>query len=242
MKRLLLFLFLGLMGTSMTAQRDYDDLLELIVDEKYDRCLTKAEKYTLSDETKKDPLPYLYMSISFFRIHMGDDEKLKEYYENKSFKNSLKYASKYAKKDKENEFYSEFTDYFVELRQATYEEAENYDQEGKYTKSKGLYKYLTTIDPSDPGAWLYKGFTEWAVKSRKDSGLSFEKAKTISNEMGVDHLQEDQVNRFKIGLIMVSEYLDAQGEGTKARELMELGKAFFADDDSYMITYKDIVG
>ncbi|NQX91150.1 MAG: hypothetical protein HRT74_03275 [Flavobacteriales bacterium] len=127
MKRIFLLALSLLALTQVYSQREYDDLLELIVDENYQRCLLKAEKYTLSDATKKDPLPYLYMSMAFFEIARGEDEKLKEMYEGKAFKNSLKYASKYSKKDKQREYYAEFVDFFVDLRKMTYEEAENYD-------------------------------------------------------------------------------------------------------------------
>jgi len=242
MKQIILFLLLTLAGTQLTAQRDYDDLLELLVDEKYDRCLRSAEKYTLSDDTKKDPLPYLYYSMAMLRIHQGDDVKMKEFVDNKGFKESLKYASKYSKKDKQKEYYAEFTDYFVELRQATYEEAEIYDSQEKFTKSKGLYKYLTVIDSQDPGGWMYRGYTEWALKARRDAGESWTSAKEIMSEKGIDHLEEDQKKRLMMALINVSEYLDGVGETSQAREFMEIGKAFFGDDDSYMVTYSDIVG
>ncbi|NQX91149.1 MAG: hypothetical protein HRT74_03270 [Flavobacteriales bacterium] len=62
------------------------------------------------------------------------------------------------------------------------------------------------------------------------------------SEQGIDHLEEDQKERLMLGLMMVAEFLDAKAEGTRAEEIMEAGKAFFAEDDSYMRTYKEIVG
>lgn len=240
MKKVLL-LVIALISMNLTfAQKDYDDLLELIVDEKYERCLIKADKYIYSDDTKKDPLPYLYSSIAMFRINESSDEKVKEKYP-KAAKEALKFASKYAKKDKESEFYAEFTDYFIELRAATYEEAENYDAEEKYTKSKGLYKYLTVIDGNDPAASIYRGYTEWALRSKREAQESFDAAKKILDEKGIDHLEDDQVTRLRVGIIMLAEYLEANGEHGMAVEWMKIGQKYFSDDNSFSVTYNEIV-
>lgn len=240
MKKVLLLLIAIISINAASAQRDYDDLLELIVDEKYERCLVKADKYIYDEDTKKDPLPYLYSAMAMFRINASEDESVKEKYP-KASKEALKFASKYAKKDKESEFYAEFTDFFVELRAATYEEAENYDAEEKYTKSKGLYKYLTVIDPNDPAAVIYQGFTEWALRSKREAEESFEAAKKILNEKGIDHLEDDQVTRLRIGIMMIAEYFEANGERALAVEWMKIGQKFFADNDAFSITYQEIV-
>ena len=53
MKKLLLFIFL--MGSLKSfAQNEYPDLLAMFVDEKYEKCLYKAEKYTLNEKTKNE--------------------------------------------------------------------------------------------------------------------------------------------------------------------------------------------
>ncbi|MEY3835453.1 MAG: hypothetical protein RI989_881 [Bacteroidota bacterium] len=67
MKKLLLFVFL-IGSLKSFAQTDYPDLLAMFVDEKYEKCLYKAEKYTLNEKTKKDPLPYLFMSRCYFEM------------------------------------------------------------------------------------------------------------------------------------------------------------------------------
>ena len=56
-----------LLGSASFAQKHvYEDLLVMYVDEKYDKCIAKAEGYTMADDTKKDALPFLYMSMWFF--------------------------------------------------------------------------------------------------------------------------------------------------------------------------------
>lgn len=241
MRKLLFFTSLLFISVFAKAQSEYDDLLELIVDEKYEKCLIKALNYTEKDETKKHPLPYLYMSMAYFKIHQSDDPKLAERYP-KAFKNSLKYAVKYRKKDKEVAYYDEYLDFFSELRQATIEEGELQDDNEKYTRSKGLYKYLTQLDPNDAGAWLMKGYTEWMLKSKKDASLSWEEAKKIITETGCEGLQEEQLFLLKKGLILNAEMMQEQGDRTAAKEWMELGKDKFGEDNEFMVTYREIVG
>ena len=73
-----------LTATSVQAQsKPYEDLLVKYVDEKYEDCIVKAERYTMADDTKKDALPYLYMSMCLFEM-----SKIPKYQEMEDYKNA----------------------------------------------------------------------------------------------------------------------------------------------------------
>ncbi len=222
------------------SQNSYDDLLELVVDEKYERCLFKAVKYTESDKTSKDPLPYVYMSMAYFRISQSDDPTLKDKYP-KAAKEAVKYLVKFVKKDKNSEFVGEFTDYISEVRVAVIAEAEQESDNGKYTRSKGLYKYLTDIDNNDPGAWMMRGYSEFMMKSKKDSQNSWNEAKRIVEEGGIKSLRDEQVGLFKMGVIRTAETLFEMGDRDQAQEWMRISEPFFKDDKEYKVTYSSIM-
>lgn len=240
MKNTLLLLFVGLLSFSAVSQRDYDDLLDLFVDEKYDRLLLKAEKYTYSDKTKKDPLPYLYMSMTYFEMNKRPETYGEDY--PKAFRNSLKFCVKYRKKDKEDLYLAEYEEYFDELRLATISEADAYMDQEKYTKCKGFYAYITKIDDDDAGAWVLFGLSLHRLKSKRDAADAILKAKTIISDMGCNHLTETQMTYLKAGIIMYSEYMDEIGERAEAKEWMELGYEHFKDDKEYNVTYEMIAG
>lgn len=223
------------------AQNTYDDLLELIVDEKYDRCLYKAVKYTEEEKTKKDPLPYVYVSMAYFRIFQSDDEKLKEKFE-KPFKESVKYLSKFRKKDKDNEYFAEFQEFISEVRLETMAQAEVEVDQEKYTRSKGLYKYLVAIDENDPGAQLAMGHSLWMAKSKRDAEEALSTAKKLLSQNGVDQLQEDQMVLLKQSVIRLAEMFDAEGERSRAKEWLELTREYFEEDPEFNVTYEMIVG
>lgn len=240
MKNTLLLLIVSLLSFSAFAQRDYDDLLDLFVDEKYDRLLLKAEKYTLADKTKKDPLPYLYMSMSFFEMNKRPEIYGEDY--PKAFTNSLKYCVKYRKKDKEDLYVAEYEEFFDELRLATVSEADVFMDQEKFTKCKSFYSYVTKIDERDPGGWVYLGLSLYKLRSKRDAGEAIVTARTIMQEGGCDRLTEIQLGYLKSGIIAFAEYMDEIGERAQAKEWIELGYDHFKDDKEYNVTYEMIAG
>ena len=97
-------------------ETEFKDLLSLFVDQKYEKVLNKAENYTVNEETKKHPLPYLYISMSLYEMSKIEKYAQMEEYKN-AFKDAMKYTSKYAAKDKENDSKSSiatnFHDFFI---------------------------------------------------------------------------------------------------------------------------------
>jgi len=82
---------------AQSISKEFDKLVFLYIDGKYVKCANLGLKYTEDDKLRRDPIPYLYVSMSMFEI--SRIEALSEKHPN-AFKNSLKYAYKYRKKDK----------------------------------------------------------------------------------------------------------------------------------------------
>ena len=130
------------------------DLLLLFVDEKYEVCYNKSIKYTEKEKTKKDPLPFLFVSMSSFE--MSRDHKYTNTFP-KAYKTAISYAAKYRKKDKEYKFKSDSEKFIDDFKLVIIEEIENYIQEGipaKFGKAAGLSKKICDMDPDDYGAKL----------------------------------------------------------------------------------------
>lgn len=237
MKYFFLLLTVLYSGSSIFSQENYEDLINLRVDEKYEKLLYKSEKYTLNDKTKKDPLPYLFMSIGYFEI-----SKLAEFQEEypKAFKNSLKYAVKYIKKDKKLAFFDDYIDFFEELRHSTMIEAEAlYDQE-KYSKVKSYCKYLYKIDENDIGAYILNGVCLERIKYTKDALESFAKGKELLESGEMQYLSNEQLVLLKLSMIKMAEYYEEIGKASLAKEFMEYGLDQFGDDNTFTVTYDNL--
>lgn len=223
-------------AVNAVAQEEYPDLLNLLIDEDYEKLCYKAEKYTLDDDTKKDPMPWLYMSMGFYEI-----SKISDFDEDypKAFKDALKYAGKYRKKDKDGQYFDDNQDFFDLLRETAIIEAETFNDQEKYAKSKGYYKYLYSIDENDAGAWVYTGIVLQKLKAAKESQTAFETAKSIISN-GCDDLTKIQMDYLRSGLIYMADIYSDEGRGSEAKEWMELAMPYFEDNKEYKVTYNNL--
>ena len=226
------------------SEEEYNKLLMWIVDEKYENVLYKCIRYTEDEKTKKLPLPYIYMAQAYMGIHLTDDHELREQFEAdkmKALKNSLKYASKYRKKDKELEHYAEFEEYFDQLWKETMVAAETEMDNGKYTKAKSYYKYLSTIDPEDPGAVLMYAAVFQQLKSRKEAEETYARAKELLIEFGGKGLREIQTELLHFAFIYNIEIL-ASVDRAAALEWLSMGMEMFRGDPELEAVRRSIGG
>ena len=240
MKKLFPLLILALIAFQpIQAQTDneYKDLLTLFVTEKYEKCLYKAEDYTLDEKTKKDPLPYMFMSRCFYEMSKRDE--FKEKYPT-AFKDAMKYISKYGGKDKEKKYLSEYEDYIAQIRGAAAAQAETMMDTQKYSKAKQLYDQLLDIDPNDAGAQLMMGVVHGLMKAKKESDMALAKAKAILTEKKAGTALEE-LNLLKYALTIHATNL-AGSNKSSAKEWLDLGLEYFPEDKEYKITYDTIAG
>jgi tetratricopeptide (TPR) repeat protein len=229
----------------LITEDELNQLLVWYVDEKYEKVLFKAIRYTEDDEQKKHPVPYLYMAKGYLGIHNSDDSDLRETYEVdklKALKNALKYAGKFVKKDKEMEYVPQEQEFLEDLRKETIIAAETEMDNGKYTKAKSYYKYLTTIDEEDPGAWMMYGTVFLALKARRDADIAWETATNLLKDQQARGLTEGQRELLQYAFVMTIEMLDEMGDRTSARTFISLGDQFVGGDREFEAVKRSIGG
>lgn len=229
----------------LITEDELNQLLVWYVDQKYEKVLFKAIRYTEDDEQKKHPVPYLYMAKAYLGIHNSDDSDLRETYEVdklKALKNALKYAGKFVKKDKELEYVPKEQEYLEDLRKETVIAAETEMDNGKYTKAKSYYKYLTTINEEDPGAWMMYGTVFLALKARRDADNAWETARNLLLDQQGRGLTESQLELLQYAFVMTIELLDELGDRATAREFITLGDEFIGGDREFEAVKRSIGG
>ncbi|MCO6481741.1 MAG: tetratricopeptide repeat protein [Flavobacteriales bacterium] len=232
--------FLAFAGGSAWAQsKPYEDLLVKYVDEKYEDCLFKAERYTQNDKTKKDPLPYLYMSMCYFEMSkIPKYQEMEEY--KKADRDALKWAEKYRKKDKDMEFFHNYEDFWASLNTMAQESGLNMYEAGpkELSKARRYFESMTRYYPENPGAWLMLALTQYKANQAKEADASVAQYRdALEKAGGIARLPEDQQKLMKSALIHYAEYLSEKGDSSGAREAMETGKEFFMDDPEYKGAY-----
>lgn len=231
-KFLTLIAFLLVQAAAFAQKHVYEDLLVLYVDEKYEKCLAKAEAYTLAEATKKDALPFLYMSMCLFE--MSKQEKFAADYP-KAARDAVKWAEKYRKKDKDREYFGNYEDYWAELNTVSYQAGENLLDDPKgISKAKQIFDGMVGYYPENPGAWLMLAMCQYKSNLLKEGDLSvkeFDKAMTAAGDIAT--LPKDQRILLKNALIRYADYLVGKGQRDRAKQYASLGKDQFMEEPDF---------
>lgn len=82
----------------------------------YEKCLLKANALIHDgDKTSKDPSPYLYVAMCFYKLYTSHDPYIRVDYQD-GLKQSITYATKFIKKDKNGEMYQKNIRFFNALK------------------------------------------------------------------------------------------------------------------------------
>ncbi len=232
------FLTLGLVATlslpTFAQKHVYEDLLVKFVDEKYEDVLAKAQGYVDNDDTKKDPLPYLYISMSLYEMSKIEKFRAMEEYK-KCDKDALKWAEKYRKKDKNKEFFDNYADFWSDLNTMAAESGVNFYEEGAkgYSKAKQTFDAMTGYYPENPGPWLMLALCQYNTNLAKEAELSMKTFQTdMTNAGDISTLPDDQKKLLKTAMMHYAIYKDTKGDKSAGKAMLDQGKdAFIADAD-----------
>lgn len=240
MKKFFLILPFLLFHGLLSAQKHvYEDLLVLFVDEKYEKCIWKAQGYVENDNTKKDPLPYLYISMCYHE--MSKQEKYLTDYP-KASREAMKWAEKYRRKDKEMEFFNNYEDYWMSLNTAAMDEGENLMDDPKgLSKAKQVWASMTKYYPENPGPWLMLAIVQYKGNLAKEADLSLKEFDKVYKAAGdIASLPADQRKLLKNALIRFSDYSMEKGLRDQARRYIALGKDHFMAENDFKAAYNNL--
>lgn len=241
MKQLLALILLALASSPITAQDHvYDDLLVLYIDEDYEKCINKAERYMEKDETRRDPLPYLYASMCYHEM-----SKLEEYTSDPEFKNAhrdaLKYAEKFRKKDKQNAYFANYEDYWSELNTSAMGAGLAHLDLEEFSKAKREFDRMTGYQPENAGAWQLLALAQLKMRlarEAKESMAAFNKAYTAIEDM--EKLPADERRLLREGLVRYADYLTEAGMRDSARTVVGLGEEHFSENPEFKALLKEL--
>lgn len=240
MKNLLLLLTIVFATQYVSAQPPtYDDLLIMFADEDYDKCLKKAERYTQKDDTKRDPLPYLYLSKCNFAI--SKDAEWKEKYPD-AYKDAFSYAGRARRNDRDSTMYEEHRDYFSELKKSALEEILNLMDGENYGRALGSIFKVRMFAFEDVGSlfmlgacYLEKNNGSKAFEMYNDGMKELEKIKSL------DGWRSEDVVFLKKGIIYYSQSANRNYMQDNAKKAINAGYQWFQEDDEYQQVYDELI-
>jgi len=136
------------------AGGQHDNLFKTYTEGWYENCLFKAETMIEKEKYKKDPEPYLYMAMCFYKLIRIPEHA--EFYKN-ALRYSFKQAAKVRKLDKDTSMYKANAGFYRKLTRWGLEQADEDIQQKKHRKAASKYGYILKIDPGNRNMLYTKG-------------------------------------------------------------------------------------
>jgi hypothetical protein len=210
-------------------------LEKLYNEEKWEDLGDRALKMTEDDKYKKDPEPFLYLSMAFYQISQSNDEKLKTDYP-KALADAVKFATKFRSKDKEGTWYQDNKDYFEELKKAAIADAMPYvDDDKKRRNAVTAFKNLSKAIPEDHNILFYKGVLETMARNEAEADRNIIDAmKGLSASYADSKYKPSKSSAYLLedGMIRWADLLIQKSYVDSARKTLDVwGKQFFPNSE-----------
>jgi hypothetical protein len=217
----------------------HDKLKKIYMEGKYEKCLYKADNYTYKDEYKKDPEPYLYISMCFYQLSVSEDEGIREDYKD-GFKQAINYARKFLKKDKEGNMISDNIDYIEMLKREQINNIQKYlkiDDFGKAKLQANVYSKLNKED--DFALEYYIGMLETLKGSSNGERVMNKAQEELLPKLDDGSYKHDPIIKslIKNGFLKYSEIMVGEGQNAKAKEAIKVGHKLFPNDGYITMQY-----
>ncbi len=249
----LLFYLIGLLTTFSFAQRpEYNDLVVYFADGDLEKLLKEAEKYTTDDDSRKDAIPYLYLSKANFEISKGGD--LSEKYP-RAFKDAVKYAGKAIQKDDDNQtMYNANLAHFTMVKKEVFEQIRNLVESDDYGRLMGVLPLMEKIEKEEVGTAFLKAVAKYQRGDKSGFRIEQKVAMTklenfdtgtlvLSDDDTVEEAAKKKVDRevFKFGIVQYAKTLVVMEETSEAKAILGKIKQLYEDDKNFMKEYNKIV-
>ncbi|MFK8039472.1 MAG: hypothetical protein AB8B74_14360 [Crocinitomicaceae bacterium] len=255
MKRVGLLIILMATLFSAKAQRpDYKDLDIYFADNDLEKVISKSLKYTQGDDSRKDALPYLFLSLANFEISKGEDQDLLKDFP-RAYKDAIKYASKAIQKDDdERTMYYNNIAHFTDLKEVIFEDVRNLASGGEYGKLAGTLPLMDKLEKNEVGIAFLKAVAKYHRGDK--SGFRTDQSKAlelldamesgsliVNDDDRVDIAEKKELDRevFKYCIVQYAKLLVQMDELSEARRVLGKIKQLYEKDDDFMEDYNKIV-
>lgn len=215
----------------VSAQEDpYKDILFMIIDGEYEKAVSRAEKITKNDKTKREPVPYIYASMAYFE--MSKKEEFQEDYP-RAFRDAISNAYKARRYDKENVYMPEHARYINELKAEVMRESIFYYQSSEWRKSVTYANYVTRIDPEDISALLLKGSAEMRGRNAHQAKTTFEAATEALSNFSESDVTLDSRSAYLFAILEYAKLMAEEGSRSNAQPFLDAVAGVFVDDAEF---------
>jgi hypothetical protein len=201
-----------------------------------------AENYTVKDKTKKDILPYIWLSKGLYKISLSgtDNEKFKN-----AYKEAIKYLSKGIKYDlkyNEGSTIEEEREFVDEFQLSLQEIIENEVSSGGFKKAYGWTIKYNKITLNPVGAKFMMGACKHEDQDKPSARTLWQEAQKMMDELeSMDGWSEADKNMMMLGILYSANAMKKSRQEEKARALLGKASQWFEEDEVWKEKYDEIV-
>lgn len=220
----------------------YDDLKILYADASYEKLAKVAAGYTEKDKTKKDILPYIWLSKGLYKISLSgtDNEKFKN-----AYKDAIKYLSKgmkYDMKYNEGSTIAEHKEFIDKFQLSLYEVIDNEISDGNFRRAYGWSIKYQKITTNFVGVKYLMGACKYNDQDKPTARTLWQDGSKLLDELKTtEGWSEADLKIFKLGLLSSAEGLQKTRQGDKAKALLNRTAQWFEEDEDWQQRYDEIV-
>jgi hypothetical protein len=240
MKKLIgLFILLVSSLTSNAQAPGYDDLKILFADANYEKLVKVAENYTLKEELKKDPLPFIWLAKGLYKISLSgtDDEKYKT-----AYKDAIGAMGKAMKNDKDGTLLSDHQEFMDEFQNSLVEMINNDLAAKDYNKASGWVIKYYKITKNPVGAKYLDGAAKYRKADKGGANTSWKEAETILGSItSIENWSEADKEMLKIGVLQTAECYIAGKQMEKAKSVLNKIAQWYEEDEEFKAKYDELI-
>jgi hypothetical protein len=240
MKKLILLSILFISANTAFSQApDFDDCKILFADGSFEKLVVKAEKYTMKDDYKKNPIPYMWLSKGLYKISISGNSDPK--YKN-AYKDAIGAMSKSIKYDKDSSIQVLNEEYINELRMSLVQRMDNDISAEDFRKASGWVNKYSKISSNDVGGQLLAGACKYKANDKGGAKTLWTEAnKTLNTINSVENWCPADLLLLKIGVLNTVECQMAARQADKAKELLNKVAPWFENDDDFKAVYDEVI-
>ena len=236
-----IFAILGLLiycGSAKAQAPDYNDLIILFADAKYEKLITTATKYTEKESTAQDALPYLWLSKGLYAMSQQGDKDIA--FKN-AFKESIAALGTFKKKDKDGSLFREHVEYIDKIKLAVLVQVTNEIDAKAYKKATPILAKYYKISPEDVGAKFIEAACKYRDGDKSGANTIWKETdKKMSALNNLDEFGEVDKMFFRTGVFETVECWINSKQIDKAKKLLDKVAPWFEDDEEFKTRYEGL--
>lgn len=236
-----LILILALLSTKFLFGQapDYNDLRILYADGTYEKLVRAAEKYTMSDKTKSDPVPHMWMARGLYKVSLSgtDDERYKN-----AYKDAIGAIGKSIKYDKSGDVQREYVEFYDEFKNSMVELIKNELDVGDFKKANTWVVKYFKINMKSAGARYLEGVCKFKNSDKSGAYNAWKTADALMKEVtDISDWSQAEKDLLMYGAMYVADCYVSIRQTEKAKAILGKVAQWFEGNEDFKAKYDEIV-